>query len=68
MPWTPKQASAKTHKADSAPKQKQWSEVANAVLAKTHDDKRAIMEANAVVRDHPARRMHGDGTGHYSGH
>jgi hypothetical protein len=49
MPWTPKNASAKTRKASTPKKQRQWATVANSVLAKTGDDGRAIREANAVV-------------------
>lgn len=49
MPWQPKDAKAKTKKANTAKKQRQWSEVGNKVLAKTGDDARAIREANAVV-------------------
>ena len=56
MPWTPKKASSKTKKANTGPKQKQWSDVANSVLKKTGDDARAIREANAVVRDRPAKK------------
>jgi hypothetical protein len=67
MPWTPKEAKAHTAKASSAPKQRQWADVADSVLEKTGDEKRAIVIANGVVRNHPARRMHGDGENHWSG-
>jgi hypothetical protein len=49
MPWTPADAKAKTHKASSPKKQRQWSAVANNVLERTGDDGQAIRQANAVV-------------------
>lgn len=49
MPWSPSDARAKTHKASTPKKQRQWRDVANGVLAKTNDEGRAIREANAVV-------------------
>jgi hypothetical protein len=68
MPWEPKEAKAHTVKANTAPKQKQWADVADKVLAQSGDEKKAIVIANGVVKNHPARRMHGDGVGHFSGH
>lgn len=47
MPWTPKDASAKTKQAKSPAAKKVWSSVANNVLAKTSDDGRAIRELRA---------------------
>ncbi len=44
--------------AKSPTAQRQWRDVANAVLAKTGDDARAIREANAAV----AKRTRGGGT------
>lgn len=55
MPWQPDDASAKTHKANTLKKRKQWSSVANSVLSKTGNEGRAVREANAVI----ARRTHG---------
>ena len=49
MPWTPQEAKAKTHKANTPKKQRQWRDVANGVLGKTGDEGRAIREANAVI-------------------
>jgi hypothetical protein len=49
MPWQASDASGKTRKASSPKKRRQWSHVANAVLASTGDEGRAIREANAVV-------------------
>lgn len=69
MPWEPKQAKAHTAKANTPAKQKQWSEVADKVLADTGDEKKAIVIASGVVKNHPAKHMHGDGPKgqHYSG-
>lgn len=51
MPWTPDSGPARhTKKAKSAGAKKQWSAVANNVLAKTGDEGRAVREANAVIR------------------
>jgi len=50
MPWTAKDASRKTKKAKSPKAKRQWAHVADAVLAKTGDEGRAIREANAVVK------------------
>jgi hypothetical protein len=49
MPWTPSDAKAKTHKADTPKKQRQWRDVANSALERTGDEATAIKEANAVV-------------------
>ncbi len=48
MPWTPEDAHKHSKLAKGA-KARQWAHVANAVLAKTGDDARAIREANAVI-------------------
>lgn len=52
MPWNAADAPAKTRKANTASKARQWAHVANGVLAKTGDDGRAIRSANAVVARH----------------
>jgi hypothetical protein len=62
MPWGPEDASAKTKKANTPKRQRQWSHIANGVLAKTGDDKRAIMEANGVL----AREAHMPGKTEFS--
>ena len=49
MPWKKSDAAAKTKKADTPKKQRQWADVANSVLEKTGDDARAIRAANSVV-------------------
>ena len=50
MPWTSRSAGKHTKKAKSATAKRQWSHVANSVLAKTGNEGRAIREANAVVK------------------
>lgn len=52
MPWGPQDASKKTHKANTGKKRRQWAHVANAVLAKTGDEGRAVREANGVIGRH----------------
>ncbi len=49
MPWTPKDATRFTKKADTPTAKRQFSEVANSVLKKTGDEGRAIRSANAAV-------------------
>ncbi|HET9718109.1 MAG TPA: hypothetical protein VFP60_18190 [Pseudolabrys sp.] len=49
MPWTADDAERHTKKADSPKRQRMWAEIANAVLAQTGDEGRAIREANAAV-------------------
>lgn len=56
MPWTPKDASAKTSKAKTSAQKRQWAHVANKELEETGDEGRAIRVANAVVRDHPSEK------------
>ncbi len=55
MPWSPSDAKAKTRKANSPAKQRQWAEVANAILARTGDEERAIRGANKQVAEHPTK-------------
>lgn len=50
MPWTAKDAKAKTRKASSPKAKRQWKNVANRVLAETGNDGRAVREANAVIK------------------
>lgn len=54
MPWVAADA-AKHDKKAAGKGSKQWAAVANAVLAKTGNDARAIRSANAVI----ARRRYG---------
>ena len=50
MPWTANDAAGKTKAADTPRRKRQWAKIANAVLAKTGDEGRAVREANAAVR------------------
>lgn len=60
IPWTPKDAKSKTKKAKSPKAQRQWAKVANAELAKTGDDGKAIKIANGVVaKRQRAKRLEG---------
>ncbi len=55
MPWQPSDSTRHTKKAKSATAKKQWSKVANSVMARTGNDARAVRSANSVI----ARRTHG---------
>lgn len=57
MPWKPEDARGKTKRAKSPTARRQWSNVANKVLAETGSEGRAVRAANAVVR----RRSSGRG-------
>ena len=50
MPWTSRDAHRHTHRAKSARRSRQWSEVANSVLRRTGDEGAAVRAANGVVR------------------
>ena len=57
MPWGKNSdARRKTHKADTAKKQRQWRHVANSELKRTGDDSRAIRAANSVVAKNRSKR------------
>jgi len=56
MPWSPKDARKHTKKARSPTAKRQFAHVANAVLAKTGDEGRAIRSANAAVAKRKKRR------------
>lgn len=56
MPWTPKDASHSTRKADTPAKRRQWAHVANSALDRTGDDGLAKRLANAVIKNHPSRK------------
>jgi hypothetical protein len=49
MPWTAKDATKKTKKANTPARARQWAAVANSVLQRTGNEALAIREANAVV-------------------
>lgn len=50
MPWQPGDATRHTRKAKSGKAKKQWSATANAVLAKSGDEGKAVRIANAAVK------------------
>ncbi len=50
MPWSPKDATGKTHAADTAKKKRMWAEIANSLLKKGASEASAIRQANAVVK------------------
>jgi len=56
MPWSAKDAPRFTKKARSPKAKRQFSHVANAVLAQTGDEGRAIRAANSVVAKRRKRR------------
>jgi hypothetical protein len=56
MPWTPSQASRFTKKAKSPKRKRQFSKVANSVLARTGDDGAAIRAANSAVKKSQGKR------------
>ena len=55
MPWKASDAKRHSKKANSAKKSRQWSEVANSVLAATGDEARAVRSANAAVKKSKGR-------------
>lgn len=56
MPWSAKDATRFTKKARSPKAKRQFSHVANSVLAQTGDEGRAIRSANAAVAKRKKRR------------
>lgn len=50
MPWSPKDASGKTKKANTPKAKRQWSDIANALYAKGVPEGQAIREANGVLK------------------
>ena len=61
MPWTPKDASKKTHKADTPKKQRMWSDIADSALSRGQSEASAIKQANAVVGRYRAKERPKDG-------
>jgi len=49
MPWTPEDAAAKTKKANTPRKRRQWARIANSALARGESDAAAIKQANGVI-------------------
>jgi hypothetical protein len=60
MPWKPEDATRHTKKANTPKKRRQFSDVANSVLASTGDEGRAIREANAAVAGTAKHRRMGN--------
>jgi len=56
MPWKMSDATRFTKKADTPSKKKQFSTVANKVLKESGDEGKAIMVANAAVKNHPSHK------------
>lgn len=55
MPWSKNDGPSRhTKKADTPAKKKQWSAVANKVLAKSGDEGKAVRIANSAVAKHPS--------------
>jgi len=58
MPWGPGDAAGKTHRANTPGRKKAWSRRANAILAESGDEGKAIRLANwmAKKRSMPGRK------------
>lgn len=56
MPWNASDAKSTTKKAATPKRQRQWKDVANAVLAKTGDEARAVRTANGVIKKAKKRK------------
>lgn len=50
MPWTHKDATRFTKKADTAAKAAHWAEVANGVLERTGEEGKAVQAANSAIK------------------
>lgn len=57
MPWKPSDAQNHDNAAKTSTDQKQWSEVANSVLQRTHNEGLAVREANGVIK-HSEGQVH----------
>jgi len=56
MPWQSSDAKRHDKKANTPKRQRQWSNVANSVLAKTGDEARAVRTANGVIKKSAKKR------------
>lgn len=56
MPWTPADSAAKTKKAKSPKAKRQWSEIANNLLAHGKPEGQAIREANGVIKKRASKQ------------
>lgn len=61
MPWTPKDASRFTKKAQSPKAKRQWRDVADSALARGASEASAIKQANGVVKRRVAKMEKKDG-------
>ena len=60
MPWSPSDGPSRhTKKASTPATKKQWSSVANKVLADSGDEGKAVRIANAAVAKHPSHKKFG---------
>lgn len=55
MPFSPADAHAKTHKAQSPTAKRQWSHVVNSAMERGAPEGQAIREANGVIRKRAAK-------------
>jgi hypothetical protein len=55
-PWQPSDSAKHDKKANTPAKKKQWSATANAVLASSGDEGKAVRVANAAVAKHPSKK------------
>jgi uncharacterized protein YdaT len=56
MPWSMGDAPLNTKKANTPAKKRQWSSIANKVLAQSGDEAKAIKIASAAVKKTPAKK------------
>ena len=56
MPWTMASAAKKTKSASTPAKKKQWSTVANKVLAESGDEGKAIRIASATIKKRKTKK------------
>jgi uncharacterized protein YdaT len=60
MPWSPSDGPSRhTKKANTPATRKQWSSVANKVLADSGDEGKAVRIANSAVSKHPSHKKVG---------
>ena len=60
MPWSPSDGPSRhTKKANTPATKKQWSDIANKVLADSGDEGKAVRIANAAVKKHPSHKSFG---------
>lgn len=57
MPWTPADSTRFTKKAKSAKRKRQWSHVADSMLARGESEGAALRAANSVVKKSQSKRV-----------